>query len=405
MSSQPTFRPQVEPLESRNLMAVTAKILFNNLFIDGSSGNDYINVTQADGRISVYGTQVTNGVYKTSSVSASIVSRVFVNGYAGNDTIILSTLYKDTVVTAGIGNDMVYGGSANDYLDGGTGDDMLFGGAGNDRLLAGTSTYERNTLLGGTGFDWFYRPFSTSTMFVNGAAYTDVRQGEAPLCQTAAAIAEASRQGHYFVGDIRQYSSTKFDVKLYGNLSTQRVFFDGWTNDQDLVPVAPGEFWTILLQRARLQALRLDPYKENSKASWDYANQLLGGRLYSISEAIYNFTGSYPAFNEMTGANPQTLATAISKGSYIIAQSPNSGFISGDGIIRNHAYAVLNVYLDGSTWKVRLYNPWGMDRETGATIDSLDKYAPAANDGIITLTWSQFTNANNFRGFYTAVKK
>ena len=55
-------------------------------------------------------------------------------------------------------------------------------------------------------------------------------------------------------------------------------------------------------------------------------------------------------------------------------------------------------------WKVRLYNPWGMDRENG-TDDSLDKSAGASNDGVITLSWQQFVNANNFRGFYQAVKK
>jgi len=292
MHSQPTYRPQCETLESRDLLAVSALCLFNNLFIDGTSGNDYINVTQADGRLSVYGAQITNGVWKASSVSAASVTRIFVNGYAGNDTIILSTVTKDCIVSAGAGNDMVYGGSGNDILDGGPGDDMLYGAAGNDRLTAGVSTSEHDTLLGGTGFDWYYRPFTASAPFVNGANVNDIRQGEAPLCQTAASIAEAVKQGHYFPGDIRQATSKLFDVKLYGNLPAQKVYYDGWTNDQDLVPVANGEFWTVLLQRARIQALGLDPYKEYSRSDWDAANTKTNGRLYSIAEALYNFTGN-----------------------------------------------------------------------------------------------------------------
>ena len=152
MHSQPTYRPNCEQLESRDLLAVSALCLFNNLFINGTTGNDYINVTQADGRLSVYGTQITNGVWKASSVNAASVTRIFINSYAGNDTIILSTVTKDAIVTAGTGNDMVYGGSGNDLLDGGQGDDMLYGAGGNDRLTAGVSVSERDTLLGGTGF-------------------------------------------------------------------------------------------------------------------------------------------------------------------------------------------------------------------------------------------------------------
>ena len=74
-------------------------------------------------------------------------------------------------------------------------------------------------------------------------------------------------------------------------------------------------------------------------------------------------------------------------------------------IIGNHAYAVLAVYYDAGVWKVRLYNPWGMDRDNGGTIDAHDKSKPAANDGVITLSWSQFTNTNNFKGYFAAAKK
>jgi RTX calcium-binding nonapeptide repeat (4 copies)/Calpain family cysteine protease len=405
MLSQPTYRPVLEQLETRDLLAVTASLLFNNLFIQGTTGNDYINVTQANNQISVYGTKISNGVTKLNSVSAASVSRIFVDAYAGNDTIILSTVTKDCIVTAGAGDDMVYGGSGNDIIDGGPGNDMLYGGAGNDRLTAGVSAYENDTLIGGTGFDWYYRPHNAAAPFVNGQSVTDIHQGEDPLCQTAASIAEAVKQGHSFAGDISQLSSTSYYVKLHGNLASQKVYFDGWINDQDLQPTASGEFWTVLMQRARLQALGLDPYKQFSQTDWDAANSKLSGRLYSISEALYGFTGIYPSYRDISSANPYTLAAALAHGDYLIAQSPAWGSVSADGVIRNHAYAILNVYQESGVWKVRLYNPWGMDRENGATMDSLDKSAGANNDGVVTLSWSQFTNANNFKGYYQAVKK
>jgi hypothetical protein len=394
-------------LESRELLAtgINAYVQYDNLVVEGTVGNDYINVTQADGKISVYGTPITSGTSKVPSVSASSISRVIINSYAGNDVIIESTLTKDSIVTAGTGNDMIYGGSGNDILDGGAGDDMIYGDAGNDRIIAGVSTSEHDTLYGGGGFDWFYRPFNATVPIVNGATFSDVRQGEAPLCQTAAAIAEAAKQGHNFANDIHPYTGNLFDVKLYGNVQSQRVYFDGWTNDQDLVPVASGEFWTVLLQRARLQALGLDPTREYSKSDWDAANTKLGGRLYSISEALYHFTGSYANATSASALNPQTLATAVSHGNSIVAQSQTSTYVSADGIIGNHVYAVLNVYYEAGMWKVKLYNPWGMDRENGTTMDSLDKSATASNDGIITLSWQQFTSSANFKSVYQAVKK
>ena len=53
-------------------------------------------------------------------------------------------------------------------------------------------------------------------------------------------------------------------------------------------------------------------------------------------------------------------------------------------------------------WKVRLYNPWGMDGEPGVTIDSLDTSDPPANNGFITLSWQQFTSSANFMGYFVA---
>jgi len=405
MPARPTYRPFVEPLEARELPAgISAYVQNNNLVIQGTLGNDYIRVTQAAGRLSVYGGPILFGTSQVASVDATSVARVVINGYAGNDTIIASTLTKDTIVTAGLGNDMIYGGAGNDLLDGGAGDDTISGGAGNDRLNAGVSVSERNTLLGDGGFDWYYRPFNPTTPVVGGSSATDIRQGEAPLCQTGAALAEAALQGHNFAGDIRLVSTNTYDVKLYGNLSTTRVTFDGWTNDQDLVPVAGGEFWTVLLQRARLQALGIDSTRETSKAAWDAANLKTNGRLYSIAEALYHFTGSYATYSDISAANPKALQSALTRGDYLIAQSKSTGSPLLDGIIRNHAYAVLAVYQDAGVWKVRLYNPWGKDRSGTGTLDSLSNTTPAS-DGIITLSWAQFSNSENFKGTFLAVKK
>ena len=406
MSMQPTYRPLLESLENRELLTagILAYVQNSNLIVEGTTGNDYISVTQNAGRLSVYGAQIAVGNSKVDSIDAGGIAKVYINGYVGNDALIASSLSKDVIVNGGDGNDAIYGGAGNDILFGGAGDDLIYGGAGNDRILGGVTTGEHDTLIGGSGFDSYYHPFSANTPFANGQAVSDIRQGEAPLCQTLAALAEAVQQNHAFTNDIHYLGNNTYDVKLYGNLKAQSVKFDGWTNDSDPLS-ANGEFWTVLLQRARLQAFGIDPTVEHSRSEWTTLDQNTNGRLFSIGEALYAFTGSVSSYNFINSANPQTLQASLMRGDYIVAQSRTGSGASADGIIGNHAYAVLAVYSEAGVWKIRLFNPWGTDRENGSTLDSLDKSKPAANDGVIPLTWQQFTNSANFKGYFVAGKK
>jgi hypothetical protein len=398
MSVQPSYRPAVEPLETRDLLAagITASVVKNYLIVQGTTGNDYIQVSQAEGKLSVHGTNV--------SVDAGPIKKVVINSYAGDDVIAVATLSVDAIITSGAGNDRIYGGLSNDIIDGGAGHDLLSGNSGNDRILSGVAAAEQDTMLGGGGFNWYWRPFNAYRPFVNGQAISDIRQGAAPLCQTSAALAEAVLQGHDFAKDIRYLGAGVFDVKLHGAYGTQKVKFDGWTNDSDPVMTA-GEFWTVLEQRARLQALGIDWRVEHTRAEWNAIDKSKNGRLYSIAEALNAFTGSAAAYGAIDTARPQALQAALARGDYVVAQSRAATGVSGDGIVGYHAYAVLAVYQDSDTWNVRLYNTWAKDRENGSTIDSLDKSGPAANDGFITLTWSQFANPNNFKGIFMAPKK
>ncbi len=399
MSKQPTFQPTVEALESRDLLAagVFAYVQNSNLIIEGTAGNDYLRVTQSAAKLSVYGTQIGVGSAKVASIDIASINKVIVNGYAGNDTIIVNTLTKDTVVNAGDGNDAIYGGLGNDVLNGGAGDDLIYGNAGDDRLIAGAVANERDTLVGNAGFDSYFHAFAADSPFVNGAAVSDIRQGEAPLCQTEAALAEAVQQGHNFVDDIQYLGGNTYNVKLYGNLSSQRVIYDGWTTDNDPVVNNTGEFWVVLEQRARLQALGIDTDAMTKRADWTAANNATGGKLFSISEAIAAYTGSSAVYSDIGSAKAQTLQAALARGDSILAQTRAASGTTADGIIGNHVYAVLGVYQEAGVWKVKLYNPWGTDRENGTTRDG-------ANDGFITLTWTQFVSTANFRGYFTAKK-
>jgi hypothetical protein len=364
----------VEPLEHRELLAagLQAYVSGGNLYVSGTGGSDSIRVSQSSTQIAVAGITIATNNGPANSVNSADIVKLIIYGNGGNDTINLGTVKIDALVYAGNGHDTIILGTGHDAV------------------------------VNGGGFDWTYRPYSPTTPIVDGLAVSDIHQGQDPLCQTDAALAEDVQQGYNFGNNIQYLGNNWYQVKLFGNLASQKVYYNGWTNSEDLVSSNKSEFWTVLMQRARLQALGIDPYKQYTMSQWDAFNRQTNGRLYSIGEAMYDFTGSVAIYSSFNGATPQALQAALDRGNYLVAQSQTGRYVSGDGIIGNHAYAVLGVYNDGGVWKVRLYNPWGIDRENGATIDGLDKSRPAANDGFITLTWQQFTNSNNFKGYFEA---
>ena len=138
--------------------------------------------------------------------------------------------------------------------------------------------------------------------------------------QTVAALAAAAHQRYDFSKNIRYLGYNVYEVKLFGNLTTQKVRFDGWTSDQD-PRMTGGEFWQVLMQRARLQALGIDPTREYTPAEWDAWNTRTAGRLYSISDAILNFTGATASYKAISTANALTLQAALAHGDYLVAQS------------------------------------------------------------------------------------
>jgi hypothetical protein len=372
MSRKPTYRPVIEGLEQRELLAdIQAYVALGNLYVLGTPGNDIISVVQANNQISVAGTQIAIRNGRVNSIDVSSISKVIVYGYGGDDFIDVGTIKTDTTI---------------------------YPGAGKDTIRCGTGNV---TVFDSVGFDRIFHPYPADGPFPHGEAVTDIHQGHAPVCQTLAALAEAIQQGHNFANDIRYLGNYLYEVKLHGNLPTQIVYFDGWTTSYDPV-VSGGEFWTVLMQRARLQALGLDPTREYTQVEWDSWNQKTAGRLYSISEALYDYTGSVSASYAIGDATPQALQASLAHGDYVVAQSRSFSGISSDGVIGNHAYAVLATYFEAGVWKVRLYNPWGA---IGNAIDALDSSHSVAKDGIITLSWQQFTNSNNFKGYLVAVKK
>lgn len=162
-----SFRPTVETLEDRNLMAagITASLTADGILaVTGTEKNDTIVVRQMNNRISVVGVE--------GSWNASDVKLLAVDARGGNDTVLLNSQalpWQQAITTTAL----VLGGAGNDKIIGGEGVNLLFGGADNDTLLGGSN---QNFLLGDDGNDLLCG--GASKDYLKGGAGNDILFGQ-----------------------------------------------------------------------------------------------------------------------------------------------------------------------------------------------------------------------------------
>ena len=119
--------------------------------INGTAGNDVINVFPSNGVIGITGVPAAVTIFNAESGD-----QLLVNGGAGNDTINANALPLGTITLT---------------LDGGAGDDVLFGGQGSETLLGGVGN---DALNGGIGVDIMMGGLGDDAYVVDNAADTVV---------------------------------------------------------------------------------------------------------------------------------------------------------------------------------------------------------------------------------------
>ena len=125
----------------------TATLLIGTSPVDGTAGNDNINIGWKD----IDGNQV-DGKDGASEI---------IFGYGGNDKIF-----------SGNGNDDIYGGAGNDNMRGQAGSDVLIGGTGNDYLDGGSGA---DTMDGGAGNDVYWVSEAADVVIETGGGRDKVK--------------------------------------------------------------------------------------------------------------------------------------------------------------------------------------------------------------------------------------
>jgi Ca2+-binding RTX toxin-like protein len=106
------------------------------VIVNGTNGNDVINVFGAGTSVSVIGLAAQVNITNSEGANDSLV----VNALGGNDGVTASTVPAGVVkltIDGGAGNDVLLGSQGADVILGGDGDDFIFGDNGNDLALMG----------------------------------------------------------------------------------------------------------------------------------------------------------------------------------------------------------------------------------------------------------------------------
>lgn len=169
-------RLRIETLETRATPAIVTWAPGGIISVFGGPGIDKITVQEQPGVIKVLQSNVV-----TNSFLPSAVTRVFIDGGAGDDILDVSTLTRKAILIGGANDDSMTGGLGADEIYGRDGDDSILGGGGNDKLFGENGNDSvggeigNDSLFGGIGDDVLAGNAGDDTIFCE--AGNDVGSG------------------------------------------------------------------------------------------------------------------------------------------------------------------------------------------------------------------------------------
>jgi hypothetical protein len=252
-------------------------------------------------------------------------------------------------------------------------------------LTAGSSSAQMEKLVN----KWFlgldrptaggaYRQFS-GQLFVSGATYTDIHQGNLGDCYFMSSLGEVALKNQAAITNMFIVNGDgTYTVRFFNNGVANYVTVDSYlptntggsliyANRGAYYANASNELWTALAEKA---------YVQMNEAGWTRGSLSgTGQNSYSAIEGGYIYAAlghisgqSTTAFTYPTGASSfTTFVTAYNQGKMIGFASKSTP--ASTQVVGNHAYAVVGYNATNQT--VTLFNPWGIEY------------------GLVTMTWAQ----------------
>jgi hypothetical protein len=259
-------------------------------------------------------------------------------------------------------------------------------------LAAGSSAAQLEKLIG----KWFLgadRPVAAGTyrpvagqLFVNGASYTDIKQGALGDCYFMASLAEAALKNPAIINNMFVVNGDgTYTVKFYNGAQTAYVTVDTFlpTNGAGQVIYAgmgtlasnsSNELWTMLAEKAYVQLNEMGWERAGLGGSGQNSYAAISGGYMFMS--LGHITGqSTIAFASTSSAtNFNVFVTAFSQGKMIEFASKSTP--ASNAVVGNHAYAVVGYNATAKT--ITLFNPWG------------------TNYAMVTMTWAQIQGSFSY---------
>lgn len=260
-------------------------------------------------------------------------------------------------------------------------------------LAAGSSAMQLENLIS----KWFlgldrptaggtYRQIA-GTLFVDGAAYTDVHQGTVGDCYFVMALAETALKnptvivnmftvngdGTYTVKFNNPYGTADYvtvDSYLPTDSSSRLIYASYGAQATN----SNNELWVALAEKAYAQLNEFGWSRAGFSVSGQNSyNAISGGYIYAaLAHVTGQSTVAFTSTTASTGFN--TFVTAYNAGKSIGFASKTTP--ASSSVVGGHAYAVVGY--NSSNQTVTLFNPWGIEY------------------GLVTMTWSQIQGSFSY---------
>jgi hypothetical protein len=323
----------------------------------------------------------TDNVINRSDAIALLTSAGDNGGVDATEFADLQAIVNNSTLFAGLG----YVERLTEYVVLGSAANAQYLGQSLGNLAAGSTTAKLTNLVN----KWFlgldhptasgtYRQFA-GQLFVDGAAYTDVIQGQVGDCYLMAALAEAALRSPSTITNMFVVNGDgTYTVKFFNYGQAEYVTVDAYlpTNSYGNAIYAGmgknyansgNELWTMLAEKAYVQANQFGWIRPGLPGNGQNAyTGIEGGYIYAATGHISG--QSTIAFASTSSAsNFTTFVNAWNAGKLIgFASKPTP---ASSSVVGSHAYAVIGYSSSNQT--ITLYNPWGPNYAT------------------VTMTWAQ----------------